>query len=167
VWDLGCQNVKYAEKSVSRWDDPGAGSKKMSLVDLTGRKGSRLANDDDDDDDIRAGAGASLRLATTSSARPAIQSATPHPGDAVGSGNLSEEEEAVDAQIVGSSTVGLGGDGASARSDREALEGRMGRMETCVVNAAIMKSRYPHVGGKVLNKPIVVDLDLPVWEEDG
>ena len=28
-----------------------------------------------------------------------------------------------------------------------------------------MKSRYPHVGGKEFYKPIVVDVDLPVWEE--
>ncbi|GAO17218.1 uncharacterized protein UV8b_05480 [Ustilaginoidea virens] len=38
--------------------------------------------------------------------------------------------------------------------------------ETCVVNAAVMKSRYPHRGGKEFNKPIVVDVDLPVWAEE-
>lgn len=37
------------------------------------------------------------------------------------------------------------------------------REETCIVNAAVMKSRYPHKGGKEFNKPIVVDIDLPVW----
>jgi hypothetical protein len=42
----------------------------------------------------------------------------------------------------------------------------MGRRETCVVNAAIMQKSYPHVGGKKLNKPIVVDIDLPVWNDD-
>lgn len=39
----------------------------------------------------------------------------------------------------------------------------LAREETCIVNAAIMKSRYPHKGGKEFNKPIVVDIDLPVW----
>ncbi|PFH58629.1 hypothetical protein XA68_13446 [Ophiocordyceps unilateralis] len=38
--------------------------------------------------------------------------------------------------------------------------------ETCIVNAAVMKSRHPHVGGKQFHKPIVVDVDLPVWAED-
>ncbi|RDA93505.1 hypothetical protein CP533_3966 [Ophiocordyceps camponoti-saundersi (nom. inval.)] len=33
--------------------------------------------------------------------------------------------------------------------------------ETCIVNAAMMKSRRPHVGGKQFHKPIVVDVDLP------
>lgn len=37
--------------------------------------------------------------------------------------------------------------------------------ETCIVNAAIMKSRYPHEGGKKFSKPIVVDIDLPVWSD--
>lgn len=39
------------------------------------------------------------------------------------------------------------------------------RKQTCIVNAAIMKSKYPHAGGKEYSKPIVVDLMLPVWED--
>ncbi|KAL0932902.1 calcineurin-like phosphoesterase [Colletotrichum truncatum] len=65
----------------------------------------------------------------------------------------------------GVGTRGLGGDPASARADRDALMGRLGRQETCVVNCAIMAKSYPHVGGKTVNKPIVIDLDLPVWTE--
>ncbi|EFX01244.1 serine/threonine-protein phosphatase family protein [Grosmannia clavigera kw1407] len=42
-----------------------------------------------------------------------------------------------------------------------------GRRESCIVNCAITATNYPHVGGKRLNKPVVVDLDLPVWEEPG
>lgn len=42
--------------------------------------------------------------------------------------------------------------------------GRLGRQETCVVNCAIMAKSYPHVGGRTMNKPIVVDLDLPTWD---
>ena len=58
-----------------------------------------------------------------------------------------------------------GGTPLSARSDQEALVGRVGRQETCVINAAIMASSWPHrsSGGKKYNKPIVVDLELPVW----
>jgi hypothetical protein len=37
-----------------------------------------------------------------------------------------------------------------------------GRLETFVINAAIMASSWPHAGGKKFNKPIVVDIDLPV-----
>jgi hypothetical protein len=42
----------------------------------------------------------------------------------------------------------------------------MGRRETCVVNCAITATNWPHTGGKKFNKPIVVDLDLPVLEDD-
>ncbi|PHH70400.1 hypothetical protein CDD80_6046 [Ophiocordyceps camponoti-rufipedis] len=37
--------------------------------------------------------------------------------------------------------------------------------ETCIVNAAVMKSKHPHVGGKQFHRPIVVDVDLPVWAD--
>lgn len=149
TWDLACRNVAYAEAGVTRWDDPGQDNNKISLVDLTGRKAPSLANDGS------------------------------HPGRQPAAGRhgydtLTEEEapspvtyssDVVDAQASATSTIGLGGDPRSVRCDREALRGRMGRLETCVVNAAIMKSRYPHVGGKTFHKPIVVDVDLPVWTD--
>lgn len=64
-------------------------------------------------------------------------------------------------------TRGQGGLPPSRRCDLEALSGRMGRRETCVINAAIMASSWPHKGsgGKKYNKPIVVDIDLPVWAD--
>ncbi|KAF1980760.1 hypothetical protein K402DRAFT_387567 [Aulographum hederae CBS 113979] len=37
--------------------------------------------------------------------------------------------------------------------------------QTCVVNAAITAASYGRPGRMRLNKPIVVDLELPVWEE--
>ncbi|KAF4552138.1 Calcineurin-like phosphoesterase-like protein 2 [Elsinoe fawcettii] len=46
----------------------------------------------------------------------------------------------------------------------EAWTGREGRRETCVVNAAIM-ARSHGMGAKRYNQPIVVEIDLPVWEE--
>ncbi|KAF2092081.1 Metallo-dependent phosphatase [Saccharata proteae CBS 121410] len=46
----------------------------------------------------------------------------------------------------------------------EALEGRLGREETCVINAAIMARSYG-MGAKRFNKPIVVDVDLPFGTE--
>jgi hypothetical protein len=148
AWDLATSNVSFAEKGVVPWEDPGAGNKKLSVVDLTGRKAPSLAND-----------GSHPGRATSASApKPGNTMTAPaSPGQVTfGSGNL-------DAQTL-NSTVGLGGDPSSGRCDQEALVGRMGRLETCVVNAAIMKSRYPHIGGKKFNKPIVVDVDLPVWD---
>ena len=50
----------------------------------------------------------------------------------------------------------------------EALAGRLGRRETCIVNAAIMASSWPYrsENKRRYNKAIVVDIDLPV-EADG
>ncbi|EXJ63745.1 hypothetical protein A1O7_00080 [Cladophialophora yegresii CBS 114405] len=59
-------------------------------------------------------------------------------------------------------TRGQGGPASSPRSDQEALSGREGREETCIVNAAFMATNFPHNGGKRFHKPIVIDLDLPV-----
>ena len=60
------------------------------------------------------------------------------------------------------STVGQGGY-PSNRCDMAALEGRMGRRQTVLVNASMMKTSWPFKGR--FNGAVVVDLDLPVWEE--
>ncbi|KAH7309593.1 Metallo-dependent phosphatase-like protein [Stachybotrys elegans] len=158
-WDLGSQNVKYAEASVVRWDDPGVGSKKISLVDLTGRKAPCLANDGS------PGGGSNAESSAVADAHADL--ATGRRVHEPKSVQYSFGSDIVDAQIAGSSIIGLGGDPASGRCDSHALAGRLGRQETCIVNAAIMKSRYPHIGGKKFNKPIVVDLNLPVWTDNG
>jgi len=36
--------------------------------------------------------------------------------------------------------------------------------ETCIINAAIMANSWG--GPKRFNKPIVVDIELPVWDDD-
>ena len=41
---------------------------------------------------------------------------------------------------------------------------RLLRKESCIVNAAIMASSWPHRGGKQFNAPIVVDIELPAWQ---
>ncbi|KAJ6442181.1 glycoside hydrolase [Purpureocillium lavendulum] len=110
AWDLG---TAFEERHTATWTDPGEGkgSKKISLVDLTGKRGQPALDND--------------------GSRIVMQ----HSGH--------EMESSLSAEA----------------------RGRIGRRETCIVNAAIMKSRYPHVGGKEYYKPIVVDVDLPVWEE--
>ena len=46
-----------------------------------------------------------------------------------------------------------------------AVSRRQGRAETCIVNAAILGTSWPHKPEKVFNKPIVVDIDLPVADQ--
>ncbi|PLN80787.1 Metallo-dependent phosphatase-like protein [Aspergillus taichungensis] len=98
-----------------------AGSKKMCLVDLTGRRGGR-------------------RLDNEGGAR----------GVWPGRGDQSVDFRHLDASS-----------GQEEEKEREA-EG-LKRQETCIVNAAIVATSYPHRGGKRFNAPIVVDVELPVW----
>ena len=68
-----------------------------------------------------------------------------------------------------SATRGQGGFPPSGRCDLEALARRRGRKETCVINAAIMASSWPYKlkGDRKFNKPIIVDIDLPVQRDSG
>ncbi|KAH7141340.1 Metallo-dependent phosphatase-like protein [Dactylonectria estremocensis] len=154
AWDLSSRNIAYKESGILRWQDPGEGNNKISLVDLTGRKAPSLANDGSHPG--RSHRPSCLEGPATIPSRDTVGSAGPPP--------FSFSSNDVDAQVC-RSNIGLGGDATSLRSDQPALAGRMGRRETCVVNAAIMKKNYPHVGSRQLNKAIVVDLDLPVWED--
>ncbi|KND91798.1 putative rhamnogalacturonate lyase C [Tolypocladium ophioglossoides CBS 100239] len=152
----GSPGVAYAEERVLPWMDAGEGNNKLSLVDLTGKHAPALANDGSDQ------------------SRPQLAASHPHqpPSNPEREAPSASSPVTTDTSVAGSpaneghvrSTVGMG-DPSSPLRDREALVGRMGRRETCVVNASIMKSRYPHIGGKQFYKPIVVDVDLPVWEE--
>jgi hypothetical protein len=146
------RHVAYAEAAIERWEDPGLGNSKLSLVDLTGRGRSvPLRNDGalcpppNIQPNYHQATEVTSSSPTTISATHAAQThrSTAEPGIGI---------------------FGVGGDPDSARSDRQALRGRLGRKETCIVNCAIMANSYPHTGGKRYNKPIVVDIDLPVWE---
>lgn len=140
-WDImGNTKAPYAELGVARWEDPSAaqGSKKLSLVNLTARGGWEGALDNDGSHPVHR---------VSSEEQPC------HVDDGVG-------------VVPGFSTRGIGGNPeTSMRCDRNALCGRMGRRETCVANCAIAATSWPHVGGKRFNKPIVVDLDLPIIED--
>lgn len=108
-WDLSSSQNEPQERQTVRGDLPPVGSKKQSLVDLTGKKGERLDN-----------GGFSVCGGTSTSELPNC-------------------------------------------SDHDVM---LQRRETCIVNAAIMATSWPYLGGKKFNAPIVVDLDLPVWQSD-
>ena len=150
-WDLGASNIKYREDSVEHWEDPGWGNNKLSLLNLTPKGGKPLQNDG------AAGTLDSPPLNLKTSTLPMSSlSSTARTGLA------NETSESMDH--LPPATQGQGGVPPSRRCDLEALSGRMGRQETCVINAAMMASSWPHgTGGKRFNKPIVVDIDLPVW----
>ncbi|KAJ0108067.1 hypothetical protein J7T55_007186 [Diaporthe amygdali] len=146
-WDIqGASGAPYTELGVERWDDPGAGlnNNKMSLVDLTSRGGRHPLEND----------GSTVSREWSADSR--------------GQGGACEHfADDTATALPGFGTRGIGGNpDVSVRCDREALRYRMGRRETCVINCAIAATNWPHSGGKKFNKPIVVDLDLPVLEVD-
>ncbi|KAI0405173.1 Metallo-dependent phosphatase-like protein [Xylaria palmicola] len=146
-WDLESGNARYAERGRTTWRDPDPESGKNALVDLTARGGAPLDND--------GGPG------------PSGGSGSREDGHDARGGKPGEGGDG-DVARPGIGTLGLGEDPSSARSDQAALAGRLGRRETCIVNCAIQHSSYPHAGGgpRKLNKPVVVDLDLPVWGDE-
>lgn len=158
-WDLGSSNLKYKEENVERWEDPGHDNKKMSIVDLTSKTRRAL----DNDGSIGNMLAASMPNLTTSQT-PLQTNSGPHLNSAIS--RITTNLLAVPADVLPAATRGQGGSPPSLRCDLEALSGRLGRRETCIVNAAIMASSWPHgSGGKKYNKPIVVDIDLPTWEK--
>lgn len=157
-WDLGSSNLKYKEEKVEPWEDPGHENKKLSIVDLTSKSGRVLDNDGS--------------IGQMSVPIPNMKTSQTPPPTSPGSQTQSAISQmttnllAVPAEILPAATRGQGGCPPSLRCDLEALSGRLGRRETCIVNAAIMASSWPHgSGGKKYNKPIVVDIDLPTWEK--
>ncbi|OAP58057.1 hypothetical protein AYL99_07147 [Fonsecaea erecta] len=180
TWDLSSPNLKYKEQSVRRWADPEPGSKKQFTVDLSSRvKSLALRNDgsignlippkqlsrirgvevDGTVDD------ASTDQQDRSTTFPDVPSPPPPPFP-----DFEKAERPISTidspSIRHLGTRSQGGPASSLRSDQEALSGREGRAETCVVNAAYMGSNWPHKGGKKFHKPIVIDLDLPVMDEN-
>jgi hypothetical protein len=184
-WDLGMSNIKYKEAGIQRWTDPGKDNKKSSLVDLTAKGGTPIANNGLDEDDtadstertnfleapdnglsdkgrIKSSSISFSRLAPTPV--PSV-APTKRPTILGGLSHVATSLLAIPTDSSEPVTRGQGGVPPSIRCDLDALSGRLGRKETCVINAAIMASSWPHKGGggKKFNKPIVVDIDLPVW----
>ncbi|KAL8300203.1 hypothetical protein RB597_010016 [Gaeumannomyces tritici] len=166
-WDIdggpGSVNGRFMEVHGAHqlWEDPApGGGAKISLVNLTGD--ARTGREPLDND---GGIGPVLRWYSNESGEREWAFVSTRGETQDGVNPLDNTQTCHDADPA-RGTYGMGGDPEeSVRCDREALLGRMGRRETCIVNCAIMANSYPHVGGKKLNKPIVVDLDLPVWED--
>ncbi|KAG9239269.1 Metallo-dependent phosphatase-like protein [Amylocarpus encephaloides] len=183
LWDLGVSNAKYKESSIERWRDPGAQNKKMSLMNLSARGGYPLRNDGlvgdwatvDKEKGVVSREASEMQpqspfdfpILEPSSSKRSSRSPKRRSIVEAGLSRVTANLLAVSPDPPPLATLGQGGIPPSKRCDLVALSGRMGRVETCVINAAIMASSWPHsTGGKKYNKPIVVDIDLPVWEND-
>ena len=189
VWDLASKNVRFKEHDTGYWIDPGAGNKKQSLVDLTSRGFEPLQNSDTEVMDENSRQVPSWitkphspltipwkwKLRSQMTALDTVNP-TPAPEPEV-EGDLTTIQDAGVSVVfknpitppskdTHSLSQGIGGNPTSARSDMEALAGRLGRKETCIVNAAMIATSWPHkaVNGSKYNKPLVVDVNLPAWD---
>jgi hypothetical protein len=168
-WDLGASNIKYKESKTVPWDDPGRGNKKLSVIDLTTKGGNPLENDGSVGDCLKemTASNDTMRdpvpiLLPLNDCEPLSTSSKP--SVKLGVSRVTTNLLAVPVPTIPPATRGQGGIPPSQRCDLDALSGRMGRQETCIVNAAIMAASWPRSEAKKFNKPIVVDIDLPVWK---
>lgn len=191
LWDLESSDIKYKESEILYWIDPGLDNKKQCLIDLTGKAGEPIDNTDSSTLDTliaessSSPSGSDIRpslrwkrsphasfsavskydaSAATSSKGDSPLTIKPSTSQHVNAPANTLSTLTSDPHDVSSAVHGQGGIPPSGRCDMEALSGRLARRETCVINAAIMASSWPHTT-KRYNKPIVVDIDLPTWEE--
>lgn len=178
-WDLGASNIKFKEADTMYWTDPGRDNKKQSLLDFTAKGGAGLDNDGADGREQKTPMpdfGQELHKVPPvpvvyNPSASASASTGAQPTESYSSSQLGVADffagGASDSNYVTSATGGGSGIPPSGRCDVEVLSGRPGRRETCVINASIRASSWSHKGsvGNRLNKPIVVDIDLPVWRD--
>jgi len=161
------------EEGTEVWTDPGLGNGRMSLLDLTGTKGGwRLDND-----------GARTRTGSQSCVRFSMDGAKDDGGREKSSRVRFQDEESSSTTTTSMTSQSVVTDTSyetvehftpvspkrrlsKPKEDHlRSLDGRGGRKETCIVNASIMARSFGS-GPKRFNKPIVVDLDLPIWQGD-
>ncbi|KAJ0419081.1 Metallo-dependent phosphatase-like protein [Aspergillus carlsbadensis] len=130
------------EDEVIKGSLPPLGSKKQSLVDLTGKKAPRLDNEG---------------LAGNTNTSPSM------PFPPAGKFLVFPPQSHTEEQATGFSPQLR----PAEAQDTGAEQLRAQRKETCIVNAAIMASGWPHRGGRRFYPgPIIVDLELPAWTGD-
>lgn len=154
-------------ESVEHWTDPGAGNKKISLVDATRKAGRGIEY-------MHAG-GVPRHVVPdkfrglfgeSDEAQPGAPE--PHPMSSLEDGALLSSSEAGVAtwrrKAGGAIECRTRSDVGRSKVDGPAPESTgVERRETLMINAAFLS---PRVVGKAstFNKPIVVDVELPVWE---
>ncbi|KAI9674556.1 MAG: hypothetical protein M1822_009051 [Bathelium mastoideum] len=146
--------------------DPPTVSKKQQLIDLTGKTGAKLENDGRHQrfvpqscatPDVSA-EGSSLSTDVAAAKRSAVAPINPLPTHCLASMSANAQDSA-------NLSLAQRWDGkGNAQTQELGVGACAGRKETCIVNAAIVATNYG-VKPKRFNKPIVVDIDLPVWND--
>jgi Calcineurin-like phosphoesterase len=167
LWDLEAPHVRYKELETFYWNDGTGASKRQFKIDLTSCSMRPLQND---------GVGQKGGLKTTLLPSGGREVSLPEHLVEYGSRTLGAlRKSQYDGAVLGGEAIDAGKTFPalglaesptpptlrSGPCDFEALAGREGRKETCIINAAITGSSWPHPTGKKWNKPIVVDIELP------
>ena len=141
----GTESESPSVDRVTRGELPSVGSKKQSLVDLTGKRDERLDNEGFSRPDYRHGIWSSTMSSASGSDSPAgvPEKASPQ--------NSPNDHPSLSAH-------------SHSHDFDHALQTL--RRETCIINAAVVATSWRYQGGKQFNVPIVVDLELPVWQAD-
>ena len=133
LWDLSSSPSDCGELESVKWQDPGQGNKKQSMIDLSAKSSCPLRNSRHK---------SNLQPARAGVDPSGVECAASLPDRGGSNPTISFDDEMHDA---------------SERICRTE--------ESCIVNAAIMASSWPYKKGLRYNKPIVVNLDLPVTDQ--
>lgn len=195
LWDLESPHVQYRELDTRYWIDPGLGNRKQSLLDLSSTAVLPLDNHDDpntgnpetqfhtEPDEreqkwctpwrSRCGFCPSTRDPIRGPRTASDDTPPPLPNHHLLSEKTTSSSSPISApgpsptlHLSPPPTADASTNAYQAGFDTSTLTGRMGRKETCIVNAAIMASSWRRGAGhrgKKFNKAVVVDLDLPGW----
>ncbi|KIW16011.1 hypothetical protein PV08_06062 [Exophiala spinifera] len=176
-WDLSSPNIKFREQDIRYWEDAHPESKKQYTVDLSSRAKSLMLNNDGSAGPLVGNQqlyrfrgtgvdGAWDDISSDDNMNGTVRLTLPTP-DPLPFPDFDKAQRPLSSvpdlhSIKMLSSRGQGGPASSSRSDQEAILGREGRRETCIVNAAYMATNWPHKAGKKFHKPIIIDIDLPV-----
>ncbi|KAJ5654311.1 hypothetical protein N7490_001314 [Penicillium lividum] len=136
--------------AITRGILPPPGNKKQALIDLTGKLGERLNND-----------GFSSLISHSQLNPSSATKASMSPSSFGSSAGELELHNSNNSKAPVSSADIQGYDVNPTYGDTVQTL----RRETCIVNAAILATSWPHRGGKRFNAPIIVDLELPVRQD--
>lgn len=168
-----CSQSDSLVASVEPWEDPGRGNKKLSLLDLTSKTGRCLGSSERATRQIQSHSLKSTEEDRLGLSIPRVWAPQPDQVNLKLTSSLIKgalQESEAYRKIEDSGVVEHR---RGVATPRAALQGDSGRQprssryeETAVINAAFLG---PRINGKTTgtNKPIVVDMELPVWKGDG
>ena len=168
---------RTAEPYVEQWQNPNPGpeNNKISLVDLSARH--RKKHPEEKSACLTAARWQNARARregppvidsghNTCANNPSDISTAPQCKDSTSIGSYELEAPSLHHSGENFPSLGTLRENDAALPDQTPDSPGVSLQETCVVNCSILASNWPHAGGKRLNKPIVVDLDLPVWDAE-